>query len=232
MLNNTVINVHHEEGKFHKNNENQNNKFVGSVKFEFTMYIQYLILVSVSFGFCSNLNVTLNDFEKILSEFSRYFEFECVSIISDGDTTDSLKTKQFFKTKQVQVVQKKLLGTLIKNVGSKSHCTYFVFAQNQTTLQNLVEEILSTKQNILNFGSWYIVTNEIPEIRVELEFNSDVNIVLKQEDGQFDLLEVYDLGSSERIVRNLARWRTGQGVEVEMENKLERRKNLLGKHFR
>ena len=198
----------------------------------FTMHLK-MILALLSCGFYTNVScITLNSFEKILVEVSQYFELDCVSIISDGETIESLKAKRFFKTTAVQVVKKAMLETLIRSVGSKSFCTYFVFAEKQENLQDLVDEILNTDQYILNHGSWYIVAKEVPEISELMEFDSDVNIVLETEEGQFDFLEMYDLGGSGRVVRKYGSLRKGLGLQIEMENKVERRKDLMGKHFR
>ena len=207
-----------------------NNLPNGAAQSNFTMHLR-LILYFLSCGFCtSNISNTVDNFEKFLVQLSEYFEFDCVSIVCEDESADLLRSKQFFKTNQVQIVREKQLETLIRNVGPQSQCTYFMFAQNQEYLQDLVNEILSIDQNILNYDSWFIVSWEIPEISAKLDFDSEVTIVLNTSDSEFDLVEMYDLGDRKRIVRTYNSWR--EGLEMEVENKLERRKDLMGTHFR
>ena len=172
-----------------------------------------------------------NNVQMILYQLSQYFEFDCVSIISDGEITELLKSKQFFQTKQVQVVRMQELETIAMNGGAQSQCTYFMFAQNQSLLQELLNGILSIEEKILNFGFWFIVSLEVPEINVELRIDSDVTIVMKtNREPEFNLVEMYDLGNGERITRSFAT--LGRGLEMKMGNRMERRKDLMGKHFR
>ena len=96
----------------------------------------------------------------------------------------------------------------------------------------MLETIIDTKEGILNYGSWFIITSKMPEIEVNLKFNSDVNILLKNNDNEFDLFELYNLESSKRIVRNIAQWKKGRRLNMEEKNKMERRRDLMGKRFR
>ena len=191
-----------------------------------------LVIFCILFLFgCIKVCKPLNNIQMILYQLSQHFEFDCVSIISDGETTELLKFKQLFQIKQVQLVRIQQLETIAMDCGDRSQCTYFMFAQNQSLLQNLLNGILSIEQKILNLGSWFIVSWEVPEINAELRFDSDVTIVMKtNREAVFDLVEMYDLGNRDRITRNFATLE--KGLEMKMGNRMERRKDLMGKHFR
>ena len=191
-----------------------------------------LIICCVLLLFCSiKVSKPSSNIEMLLFQLSQYFKFNCVTIISDGETTELLKSKQLFQTKQVQVVRMQQLHTIAMNVGAGSRCTYFIFAQNQSLLQDLLNEMLSIEQNILNFGFWFILAWKVPEINAELRFDSDVTIVMKtSKDEEFDLVEMYDLGNGERIIKNFATM--GKDQDMKIGNRMERRKDLMGKHFR
>ena len=167
----------------------------------------------------------------VIEEFSS--SFDCLTIFTDNDILVDDDTKQFLKLKTVQIVKRRNLEVAVIDVIRDSSCGYFIFVGSIEDTQDIVKEISVLNNSVFSAGTWFVVCNQkdlVLDSDMEIAFDSNFN-VLKKNSSSYYLYEVYDLGQ-DKITNKYGSWRKGEKMEVLIKNKWDRRKNLMGEHFR
>ena len=167
----------------------------------------------------------------VIEEFSS--SFDCLTIFTDNDILVDDDTKQFLKLKTVQIVKRRNLEVAVIDVIRDSSCGYFIFVGSIEDTQDIVKEISVLNNSVFSAGTWFVVCNQkdlVLDSDMEIAFDSNFN-VLKKNSSSYYLYEVYDLGQ-DKITNKYGSWMKGEKMEVLIKNKWDRRKNLMGEHFR